>query len=49
MAFQLTEDERASRRLCFSAGNHDWWDGLAAYSRVVCTAPDRLAQVAAAA
>ncbi len=42
-AFQLKEGEPAKRKLFFIAGNHDWYDGLAAFTSVFCTARDRLA------
>lgn len=38
MAFQ-TEDPK--RQLFYIAGNHDWYDGLTAFTSVFCTARDR--------
>lgn len=43
-AFQLKEGQPVKRKLFFIAGNHDWYDGLAAFTSVFCTARDRLAQ-----
>ena len=42
-AFQLPAGQPAKRKLFFIAGNHDWYDGLAAFTSVFCTARDRLA------
>lgn len=43
-AFQLKEDEIPQRKLFFIAGNHDWYDGLAAFTSVFCAARDRFAK-----
>ena len=43
-AFQLKPGETAKRKLFFIAGNHDWYDGLAAFTSVFCTARDRFAK-----
>ena len=40
-AFQIKPGESAKRKLFFIAGNHDWYDGLAAFTSVFCTARDR--------
>ena len=42
-AFRLSEGAPAPRKLFFIAGNHDWYDGLAAFTSVFCTARDRQA------
>lgn len=36
--------ESPPRKLFFIAGNHDWYDGLAAFTSVFCTARDRFAK-----
>ena len=41
-AFQVPPAAPAPRKLFFIAGNHDWYDGLAAFTSVFCTARDRL-------
>ncbi len=43
-AFQLEEGEEAKRKLFFIAGNHDWYDGLGAFTSVFCAARDRFAK-----
>jgi Calcineurin-like phosphoesterase len=43
-AFQLQEGEEAKRKLFFIAGNHDWYDGLGAFTSVFCAARDRFAK-----
>lgn len=40
-AFQLKEGQTPPRKLFFIAGNHDWYDGLSAFTSVFCTARDR--------
>lgn len=40
MAFQT---DKPSRQLFYIAGNHDWYDGLTAFTSVFCTARDRYA------
>ncbi len=40
-AFQLKDGQKPPRKLFFIAGNHDWYDGLSAFTSVFCTARDR--------
>jgi hypothetical protein len=40
-AFRLPEGQTALRKLFFIAGNHDWYDGLAAFTSVFCAARNR--------
>jgi Calcineurin-like phosphoesterase len=42
-AFQLKDGETPKRKLFFIAGNHDWYDGLGAFTSVFCAARDRFA------
>jgi Calcineurin-like phosphoesterase len=40
-AFQMKEKQEPQRKLFFISGNHDWYDGLAAFTSVFCAARDR--------
>ena len=43
-AFQMKEMETPKRKLYFISGNHDWYDGLAAFTSVFCAARDRFSK-----
>ena len=43
-AFRMKPNEEPKRKLFFIAGNHDWYDGLAAFTSVFCAARGRFAK-----